>query len=133
VREFAGRADEAMGSMHRLVSAVIRSTHSAAQATDACRICAQVLRRLWCFKFSDSTTWPVAGRLVQHIKVLASYDADGDSRLDEAIAGLLVDGAVVVSCVLSRFDEALAMLERALDIQRRIPVPGEFFGAHCTS
>jgi len=125
VREFAGRADEAMGSMHRLVSAVIRSTHSAAQATDACRICAQVLRRLWCFKFSDSTTWPVAGRLVQHIKVLASYDADGDSRLDEAIAGLLVDGAVVVSCVLSRFDEALAMLERALDIQRRIPVPGE--------
>ena len=114
------------GSMHRLLSLVIRSGHSARRAKACVRAACDALTSLWSFTPGDAASWSASGALVEHVKAVgAAATVHGVRAAD--VAALMTGAGAFTAVALSRFSEARELLEAAMAMAQRASegcVPG---------
>jgi tetratricopeptide (TPR) repeat protein len=114
------------GSMHRLLSLVIRSGHSARRAKACVRAACDALTSLWSFTPGDAASWSASGALIEHVKAVgAAATVHGVRAAD--VAGLMTGAGAFTAVALSRFSEARELLEAAMAMAQRASegcVPG---------
>ena len=114
------------GSMHRLLSLVIRSGHSARRAKACVRAACDALTSMWSFTPGDAASWSAAGALIEHVKAVgAAATVHGVRAAD--VAGLMTGAGAFTAVALSRFSEARELLEAAMAMAQRASegcVPG---------
>ena len=106
------------GSLHRLLSLVIRSGHSARRAKQCVRAACDALTALWTFTPGDAASWSTAGVLIEHVKAVGTAAGQHGVRAAD-VAHLMVGAGAFTSVALSRFGEARELLESALAVAQR--------------
>eukprot|EP00931_Biecheleriopsis_adriatica_P078455 TRINITY_DN51913_c0_g1_i1.p1 TRINITY_DN51913_c0_g1~~TRINITY_DN51913_c0_g1_i1.p1 ORF type:complete len:785 (+),score=160.23 TRINITY_DN51913_c0_g1_i1:165-2357(+) len=121
--------DRTNGSMHRLLQQLLRTMQNENNAGSSLAYCMSALSASWSFDPADTTTWPDAGKQLDHVKTIGQHldqllqGTNSDSRCPVSLAALgqaatlLTEAALYLSMALSRFDEANALLEIATRVQ----------------
>lgn len=112
---------EGKGSVHRLLSAAMRSCQSQEESLYYITICVDAMVSCWTFKADATESWKNSLQFLEHVKsvVAHSQDYDIDALRLFSIARLSKEAGVLSAMALNAFVEAQASIEIALTLLER--------------
>ena len=112
---------EGKGSVHRLLSAAMRSCQSQKESLYYITICVDAMVSCWTFKADTTESWKNSLQFLEHVKsvVAHSQDYDIDALRLFSIARLSKEAGVLSAMALNAFVEAQASIEIALKLLER--------------
>ena len=112
---------EGKGSVHRLLSAAMRSCQSQEESLYYITICVDAMVSCWTFKADTAESWKNSLQFLEHVKsiVTHSQEYDIDALRLFSIARLSKEAGVLSAMALNAFVEAQASIEIGLKLLER--------------
>jgi tetratricopeptide (TPR) repeat protein len=112
---------EGKGSVHRLLSAAMRSCQSKEESLYYITICIDAMVSCWTFKIDTTESWKISLQVLEHVKSIVAhsqeYDIDAVRLFN--IARLSKEAGVLSAMALNAFVEAQVSIEVTLKLLER--------------